>query len=154
MFVEENSRFWNISLVQSTVAFEHSSCMYRTKTTIDQIKPILRLFYAIFFYRCNVTHILRYLVIFDRILIWNLLDFFTRSIRNVAPITRFQWLQAMEMEMKTNRWRWLGLINHMLWMFERETRFTLRGVNDDFKRIGRSFDPEFRYNFLDIIVKM
>lgn len=47
---------------------------------------------------------------------------------------------------------WLELINDMLWVFERETKFTLRGINDDFKYIGLSFDPDFRFQFLDIIV--
>lgn len=47
---------------------------------------------------------------------------------------------------------WLKLVKDMLWVFERETKFTLRGINDNFKHIGLSFDPEFRSNFLNIIV--
>lgn len=47
---------------------------------------------------------------------------------------------------------WLELINEMLWVFERDTKFTLRGINDDFKHIGLSFDPDFRFQFLDVIV--
>lgn len=47
---------------------------------------------------------------------------------------------------------WLKLVRDMLWCFERETKFTLRGISDDFKQIGLSFDPNFRFQFLDIIV--
>lgn len=48
---------------------------------------------------------------------------------------------------------WLDLINDMLWIVDRETKFTLRGINDEFRHIGLSFDPDFRFQFLDIIVK-
>ena len=47
---------------------------------------------------------------------------------------------------------WLEMVKDMLWIFERETKFTLRSINDDFKRIGLSFDPDFRFQFLDIIM--
>lgn len=48
---------------------------------------------------------------------------------------------------------WMDLITEMIWIIERETKFTLRGIHDDFKRSGLSFDSEFRDHFLQFIIK-
>lgn len=53
--------------------------------------------------------------------------------------------------MTTSKFDWVDLINEMLWVFERETKLTLRGINDDFIRTGLSFDVDFRAHFLEII---
>lgn len=47
---------------------------------------------------------------------------------------------------------WLERIEDMLWAFERETKFTLRDINNNFEQIGLSFDVDFRFQFLDIIL--
>lgn len=46
---------------------------------------------------------------------------------------------------------WIDLITEMLWVIDRETKFTLRGINDDFIQSELSFDAEFRKHFLNII---
>lgn len=48
---------------------------------------------------------------------------------------------------------WMDLISKMLWMFERETKLTLRSINDEFQYNGLSFDDEFRNHFLEIVLK-
>ncbi|XP_031636473.1 transcriptional repressor CTCFL-like [Contarinia nasturtii] len=48
---------------------------------------------------------------------------------------------------------WMDLITEMLWSIEREAKFTLRGLSDDFKQSGLSFDVDFRNHFLQIILK-
>lgn len=57
----------------------------------------------------------------------------------------------MQSKMAQSKNVWIDLITEMLWVFDRETKFTLRGINDDFVRTGLSFDPDFRTHFLDII---
>ncbi|XP_031632011.1 zinc finger protein 567-like [Contarinia nasturtii] len=52
--------------------------------------------------------------------------------------------------MQTKR-DWIDLVTEMLWVIERETKFTLKAVNEDFKQSGLSFDMEFRNHFLQII---
>ncbi|XP_055301689.1 zinc finger protein 169-like [Sitodiplosis mosellana] len=47
---------------------------------------------------------------------------------------------------------WMDLITEMIWVIERETKFTLRGIHEDFKQTGLSFDAEFRNHFLQFIV--
>lgn len=46
----------------------------------------------------------------------------------------------------------VDLIADMLWAIKRETQFTLRAINEDFKITGRSFDAEFRKVFLKTIL--
>lgn len=53
--------------------------------------------------------------------------------------------------MTTTHSDWIDLITEMLWVFERETKLTLRGINDNFQRTGLTFDDEFREHFLDIV---
>lgn len=48
---------------------------------------------------------------------------------------------------------WIDLITEMLWILEREIKTTLRGINDDFKITGLTFDNEFRNHFIQIISK-
>ncbi|XP_031619444.1 zinc finger protein 391-like [Contarinia nasturtii] len=48
---------------------------------------------------------------------------------------------------------WVDMLTEMLYSMERETKFTLRGLNDNFKQLGLSFDVDFRNHFLQIILK-
>lgn len=59
--------------------------------------------------------------------------------------------RALKMEQPVRDW--MDLVTEMLWVFERETKLTLRGVSDVFKTTGLSFDTEFRNHFLQIVQK-
>lgn len=54
-------------------------------------------------------------------------------------------------KMAQSKHDWIDLITEMLWVIDRETKFTLRGINDDFIQSELSFDAEFRKHFLNII---
>lgn len=49
---------------------------------------------------------------------------------------------------------WIDLITEMLWIIERETKHTLKGIHQEFQKSGNlTFDAEFRNHFLQIILK-
>lgn len=55
--------------------------------------------------------------------------------------------------MTESKEEWIDLVTQMLWIIEREIKFTLRGISNEFKQSGLSFDQNFRSHFFQIIMK-